>query len=419
MAPEAILAGVGPTVQALFQATRTIPIVFAQALDPIGAGIVESLSRPGSNATGFIQFEYSLSGKWPELLKELAPTVSRAAIVRDASNPAGIGQWAVMQALAPAVGMELTPIGVRDANEIERGLSAFARGGSGGLIAAVGASVIIHRDLIIAHAVRHRLPAVYPYRYFVAGGGLISYGPDLNSLYRQAAGYVDRILKGEKPGDLPVQAPTRYELVINLQDCEDARAQRTTDAARPRRRGHRMRRREFITLLGGAAAAWPLAARAQRAQKMPMVGFLHPGVTRGRVGRFGLVARGISRAWLCRRRVDQLEARWARGKPEALPQLTQELIQLGVDVLVPTARPSIEAARAATTTLPIVANDLESDPIASGYVASLARPGGNLTGVIFGCADVVQQVVAIYRRRCAEYNEDWRFVGRDHGHFSA
>jgi putative ABC transport system substrate-binding protein len=220
LAPEAILAGVGPTVQALFQATRTIPIVFAQALDPIGAGIVESLSRPGSNATGFIQFEYSLSGKWPELLKELAPTVSRAAIVRDASNPAGIGQWAVMQALAPAVGMELTPIGVRDANEIERGLSAFARGGSGGLIAAVGASVIIHRDLIIAHAVRHRLPAVYPYRYFVAGGGLISYGPDLNSLYRQAAGYVDRILKGEKPGDLPVQAPTRYELVINLQTAK-------------------------------------------------------------------------------------------------------------------------------------------------------------------------------------------------------
>ena len=220
LSPDAILAGVGPTVQALFAATRTVPIVFAQSLDPIGSGIVESLSRPGGNATGFIQFEYSLSGKWPELLKELAPTVSRAAIVRDASNPAGIGQWAVMQALAPAVGMELTPIGVRDANEIERGLSAFARGSNGGLIAAVGSSVIIHRDLVIKQAARHRLPAVYPYRYFVTGGGLISYGPDLNSLYRQAAGYVDRILKGEKPGDLPVQAPTKYELVINLKTAK-------------------------------------------------------------------------------------------------------------------------------------------------------------------------------------------------------
>ena len=220
LAPDAILAGVGGTVVPLLQATRTVPIVFAQAIDPVGTGSVASLARPGGNVTGFTQFEYSLAGKWPELLKEVAPRVGRAAILREPSTPAGIGQWAVIQAAAQSFGMELSPVAVREAGEIERGVSEFARGSNGGLIVVVGASASNHRQLIIAQAARHRLPAVYPSRHFVVGGGLISYGPDVVGQYRRAAGYVDRILKGEKPAELPVQAPIKYELVINLKTAK-------------------------------------------------------------------------------------------------------------------------------------------------------------------------------------------------------
>jgi putative ABC transport system substrate-binding protein len=220
LAPDAILAGVGGTVAPLLHATRTVPIVFAQSIDPVGTGFVASLARPGGNVTGFTQFEYSLAGKWPELLKEIAPRVTRAAILREPSTPAGIGQWAVVQATAQSFGMELSPVAVREAGEIERGVSEFARGSNGGLIVVVGASATNHRQLIIAQAARHRLPAVYPSRDFVVGGGLISYGPDVVGQYRRAAGYVDRILKGEKPGDLPVQAPVKYELVINLKTAK-------------------------------------------------------------------------------------------------------------------------------------------------------------------------------------------------------
>jgi putative ABC transport system substrate-binding protein len=220
LAPDAILAGVGGTLGPLLEATRTVPIVFAQAIDPVGSGAVASMSRPGGNATGFTQFEYPLSGKWPELLKEVAPRVTRAAVLRSPATAAGIGQWAVIQAAALSLGMEVSPVGVTDPREIERGLGAFAQGSNGGLIVVVGSSSTINRDLIIAQAARHRLPAVYPYRYHVAGGGLISYGPDLTGLYRKAAGYIDRILKGEKPADLPVQAPTKYELAINLKTAK-------------------------------------------------------------------------------------------------------------------------------------------------------------------------------------------------------
>jgi putative ABC transport system substrate-binding protein len=220
LAPDAILAGVGGTVAPLLQATRTVPIVFAQSIDPVGTGFVASLARPGGNVTGFTQFEYSLAGKWPELLREIAPRVARAAILRESTTAAGIGQWAVIQAAAQSFGMELSPVAVHEAGEIERGVSAFARGSNGGLIVVVGASASNHRQLIIAQAALHRLPAVYPSRDFVTGGGLISYGPDVVGQYRRAAGYVDRILKGEKPADLPVQAPTKYELVLNLKTAK-------------------------------------------------------------------------------------------------------------------------------------------------------------------------------------------------------
>jgi putative ABC transport system substrate-binding protein len=194
--------------------------VFAQAIDPVGAGTVESLARPGGSATGFTQFEYSLSSKWPELVKEIAPRVKRVAVVRDSTNPAGIGQWAIIQASAASLGMEISPVSVRERAEIERGIEAFARGPDLALIVPVSARAVIHQQTIIEQAARHRLPAVYPYRYFVTSGGLLSYGPDLVDQYHRAAGYVDRILKGERPADLPVQAPTKYELVVNLKTAK-------------------------------------------------------------------------------------------------------------------------------------------------------------------------------------------------------
>jgi putative tryptophan/tyrosine transport system substrate-binding protein len=215
LGPDVILAGVGGTVGALQQANRTVPIVFAQAVDPVGNSFVESLARPGGNTTGFIQFEYVLSGKWLELLKEIAPRVTRVGVLRE-PGPAGVGQWAIIQSVAQTLGVELKPIGVANAGEIERAISALAAAPNGGLIVAVSGASLIHRELIVGLAARHQLPTSYAYRHFVASGGLISYGANIASQYRLAAGYVDRILKGEKPADLPVQAPTKYDLTINL-----------------------------------------------------------------------------------------------------------------------------------------------------------------------------------------------------------
>ena len=220
LSPDAIVAAGGAIVNILQRVSRTVPIVFAQSIDPVGAGAAASLARPGGNATGFMQFEYSLSGKWSELLKEIAPGVKRIGVLREPANPAGIGQWAIIQAASAAGGMETIPLAVRDPGEIERGIAAFAREPNGGLVVAVGSSTTLYRGPIIASAARHRLPAVYAYRYFVTEGGLISYGPDLVHQYRRAAGYVDRILRGEKPADLPVQAPTEYELAINLKTAK-------------------------------------------------------------------------------------------------------------------------------------------------------------------------------------------------------
>ena len=221
LAPDVLVAATGTaTVAPLLQATRTVPIVFVTVIDPVGAGFVASLARPGGNATGFTIYEYSMSGKWLELLKEIAPRVTRAAVLRDPAVASGIGQFGAVQIVAPSLGVELSPVDVRDAGEIERAVTAFARGLNGGLIVTGSALAIVHRQLIIALAARHRLPAVYPARFYVTAGGLISYGPDLIDQFRRAAGYVDRILKGEKPADLPVQAPTKYELVINLKTAK-------------------------------------------------------------------------------------------------------------------------------------------------------------------------------------------------------
>jgi putative ABC transport system substrate-binding protein len=220
LAPEVILAHGTSTVGPLLQATRTVPIVFPVATDPVGAGFVDSLARPGGNATGFVSFEYSISGKWLELLKQIAPGVTRVAVLRDASQGSGNSEFAAIQTVAPGLRVEVRPVNMRIDSEIERDVAAFARSSNGGLIVASGGAAIIHRDLIIKLAARHKLPAIYPYRFFVGAGGLISYGPDQVEQYRQAAGYVDRILKGEKPSDLPVQAPTRYETVLNLKTAK-------------------------------------------------------------------------------------------------------------------------------------------------------------------------------------------------------
>jgi putative tryptophan/tyrosine transport system substrate-binding protein len=220
LAPDVILAhGAGP-VGALLQATRTVSIVFPVVVDPIGGGLVDSLARPGGNATGFMAFEYSIGGKWLELLKQIAPGVTRAPILRDPTQPAGTGQFGAIQAAAPSLRVEVNPVDVRDAGEIERAVAAFARAPNGGLIVTASAAATLHRDLIITLAARHKLPAVYSERSFVAAGGLISYGADYIDQYRKAAGYVDRVLKGEKLADLPVQAPTKYETVLNLKTAK-------------------------------------------------------------------------------------------------------------------------------------------------------------------------------------------------------
>ena len=220
LAPDVILGVAVSTMVVLQQATRTVPIVFVQVTDLVGAGFVASLSRPGGNATGFNLFEFGIGAKWLELLKQIAPRLTRVAVLRDPTSSSGIGLLAAMQGVAPALGLELTPMGVSDAGEIERTMAEFARGSNGGLILVPTAQTLIYRELIVTLAARHRLPPIYPFRYFVTGGGLMCYGPDEIEQYRQAAGYVDRILRGEKPADLPVQAPIKYELVINLKTAK-------------------------------------------------------------------------------------------------------------------------------------------------------------------------------------------------------
>jgi ABC-type uncharacterized transport system substrate-binding protein len=219
LAPEVVLAA-GAAVLAIQRASGNIPIVFSQSIDPVGAGFVANLARPGGNVTGFMSFEYSLSAKWLQLLKDVAPGVTRVGVLRDIGNPAGYGQWAAIQGAAEILGVEVTPLAVNDTSAIERGVAQFASARNGGIIVPVGSRAATYRQVIIATVARHQLPTVYPYGHMTRSGGLISYGPDLTAQYRRAAGYIDRILRGEKPANLPVQRPTKYELVLNLRTAK-------------------------------------------------------------------------------------------------------------------------------------------------------------------------------------------------------
>jgi putative ABC transport system substrate-binding protein len=218
--PDLIVANSSPVVAAIVRETRTIPIVFVQVADPVGAGFVASLAKPGGNVTGFADVDYAMGGKWLEILKEIAPRTTRAAILMDRQAPASVGFFGAMQAVAPLLGLTLVSVGLQDAADIERGISGFAQGSSDGLVVIAGPRTTVHREAIIDAAARHRLPAIYPYRFHVAGGGLVSYGVAYLDLWQRAAAYVDRILKGEKPADLPVQAPTKFELAVNLKTAK-------------------------------------------------------------------------------------------------------------------------------------------------------------------------------------------------------
>jgi putative ABC transport system substrate-binding protein len=220
LAPDVMLASGTLSAVALQHVTRTLPIVFVNVADPVGAGLVDTLARPAGNVTGFMNFEYSLSGKWLELLKQIAPSVRRAAILRDSGTPAGIGQFSAIQGAAQSLGVEVSPVSISDAGEMEHAVAAFAHSANAGLVVTASAGTSVHRDLIITLAAQYKLPAVYSDRFNVTSGGLISYGPDRIDQFRRAAGYVDRILKGEKPADLPVQAPTKYELIVNLKTAK-------------------------------------------------------------------------------------------------------------------------------------------------------------------------------------------------------
>jgi putative ABC transport system substrate-binding protein len=332
LAPEVILAGGGQVMGPLREATRTVPIVFTQTADPVGAGFVATLSRPGGNATGFTNFEYGVSGKWLEVLREIVPGLTRAAVLRDPTNPAGTGQWGAIQAVASPLGVETSPIDVREPGEIERGVTAFAAGSNGGMIVSSSGFAILHRKLIIALAARHRLPTVYPFRFYAIDGGLISYGPDPIDPHRRAARYVDRILKGREAGRPAGAGSDQVRTRDQFEDSEGARPHSAADAARPRRRGHRMTtRREFITLLGGAAAAWPLAASTQQ-PSVPVIGFLYPGSFDAETYRLRAFREGLKDTGYIEGESVAIEYRFADSQLDRLPALAVDLVKRRVAV---------------------------------------------------------------------------------------
>jgi ABC-type uncharacterized transport system substrate-binding protein len=415
LSPDVILAVTSPVVAELRKATGSVPIVFVQVVDPIGAGFVDSLARPGGNATGFMLSEYALGGKWLELLKQVAPSTTRVAVIRDPAIAAGTGQFGAIQAVAPSFGVELTAINVQDAAEIERGIGAFARDLNDGLIVTASPLAVAHRKLIVDLAVRYRLPAVYFARFFVADSGLMSYGVDVTDQYRGAASYVDRILRGEKPGNLPVQAPAKFELVIKPENCQGAWLRYPALAARTRRRGNRMKRRAFIGMVTGAAVLAPVSGFAQETgrrqsgtAKVPGIGVLSNSA--GEHDLNPLIAgvfTQLQRLGWVNGQSAIYEPRFAAGDPDLWPVFVTDLVDRKVNVIVATGHAAARVAQIATATIPIVALAAE-DMEEAGLVASIARPGSNITGVsIFGSEldekrlELLSEMVPAARRMAA------------------
>ena len=380
-APDVILAAASPVIAALQAATSTVPIVFAAVIDPIVDGFVASLNRPGGNMTGFTTIGHGISAKWLELLKDVAPRVKHVAVLFHPSNPSSQQQVSAIQAVAPSLAVELTPIHLRDVGEFERAVTAFAQTPNSGLIVTLITETIWHRELILTLAARHRLPAVYGLRVFAAEGGLVAYGADVVDQFRRAAEYVDRILKGAKPADLPVIQPTKFELVINLKTAK-ALGLDVPDAARPRRRGHRMKRREFITLLGGAAA-WPLAARAEQDGRVRRIGVLMSTAAGDAEGRARIAAflDELKKLGWIGGRTARIDMRWPASTQE-VRKYSAELVGLAPDVLLATGSAGLSDLLETTRTVPIVFVNV-GDPVGGGFVESLARPGGNATGFSF------------------------------------
>ena len=406
LAPDVILVSGGSGMGPMLQATRTVPIVFVQVTDPVGAGFVDSLARPGGNATGFTHFEYGISAKWLELLKQIAPGVTRAAVLRDPAIASGVGQFAVIQSVAPPLGVELTPVNVRDAGEIERAVTAFARASNGGLIVTASALAVVHRDLIITLAARHKLPAIFPFRFHVTGGGLISYGPDTDRPAPARGRLCRSHPQGREAGRPAGAGADQVRAGDQPQDRQGARPRRAADAARARRRGDRMRRREFITLLGGAAAA--LAARGARAAAGDAGDRVSRRIDRLRrtCDRLRAFRQGLKETGYVEGENVAIEYRWAENQIDRLPELAADLVRRQVAVIVSFGNAPALAAKAATTTIPIVFG-VGEDPVKLGLVASLARPGGNLTGVNFFIGGVGGEAAGAPARAGARSRDAW------------
>ena len=384
--PDVIVSPTTAGSLAAKQATGTIPIVIAGVADAVGAGLVASIARPGGNVTGLTSISAELGGKRLELVKGIVPTASRVAVLHDPADRSNVLLLKGLQEAAPALGLTLQPLEVRELGEFEGAFIAISRERADALFGAPGVLTFEHQKTVVGLAAKSRIPTLWGHRQFVDVGGLMSYAVNFYDQCRRAATYVDQILKGAKPGDLPVQQPTKFEFILNLKTAKALGPYRATDTARPRRRGDRMmKRREFITLLSGAAAIWPLGTLAQHGAKIPRIGVLMPGHAEGpdasRV-MMNAIIEGLSDLGYTDGQNITFERRYGESNPDRLRLAAAELVERQVDLIVAQSTTAARSAKQATSLIPIVAIGM-ADPVEDELVASLARPGGNVTGTTF------------------------------------